>query len=122
MNTKRVLLISSDNEFISIVKISALTLTKLNCQVTIDSEEKPENALNNSSQANLDLIIVDNDLGNSAAINLIKQIREKFSSNKMKVITVYSTEIEREKIFAAGCQAIMSKSEFKIAMNNILVF
>ena len=43
MNTKQVLLYSADKDLIAITKISALTLTKLNCQVTLDvTEDKKE--------------------------------------------------------------------------------
>ena len=62
MNTRKILVISSDKDLINIIKISALTLTKLNCQVSIEEVSEFENAVKSSSAVNLDLIITDNDL------------------------------------------------------------
>jgi len=119
MNTKKILLISSDKDLSGIVRISALTLTKLNCQVTIEESVDPDEVRKKSSAANLDMIIIDNDSGSGDTLGLINDLRSSF---KKKIILLHSTPVEREKIFQAGCDSIMTKDEFKRVINNILVF
>ncbi|MEZ4689500.1 MAG: hypothetical protein R3A12_04695 [Ignavibacteria bacterium] len=64
MNTRKILLISGDKDLISIVNTSSLTLTKLNCQISLESVSDLEESLERSKAVNLDLIIADNDLKN----------------------------------------------------------
>lgn len=122
MNTRKILIISSDKDLISIIKISALTLTKLNCQVSIEEDSDYESALNNSSAVNLDLIIIDNDLTEIDSVKLVNEIRNNSSSKNKKIIYLFSGKVNREEVFKAGCDSIMSKEEFKRVVNNILVF
>jgi DNA-binding NarL/FixJ family response regulator len=122
MNTRKILLISSDKELNGIVRISALTLTKLNCQISISETDIPETALKESSSANLDLIIIDLDQNLFEPLNLIRQIRNGNSSGVKKILSVFSENADRDAIYEAGCDSIMSKSEFKKVVNNILRF
>jgi len=122
MNTRKILVISSDKDLISIIKISALTLTKLNCQVSIEEDSDYESALNNSSAVNLDLIIIDNDLSEIDSMKLVNEIRNNSSSKNKKIIYLFSGKVNREEVFKSGCDSIMSKEEFKRVVNNILVF
>lgn len=119
MNTKKILLISSDKDLSGIVRISALTLTKLNCQVTIEESVDQNDARDKASSANLDMIIIDNDNGTGDTIDLLTDLRSTFNK---KIILLHSIPVEREKIFEAGCDSIMTKDEFKRVINNILVF
>lgn len=121
MNTRKILLVSSDKDLISIIKISALTLTKLNCQVSIEEVSDFENAVKSSSAVNLDLIITDNDLSETDLIKLITEIRKTSGAKNKKIICLYTGTVNREDIFKAGCDSIMSKEEFKRVVNNILV-
>lgn len=121
MNTRKILVISSDKDLTGIIKISALTLTKLNCQVSIEEVSDFENAVRNSSAVNLDLIITDNDLSDIDLLKLLAEIRKNSGSKNKKVICLYSGTVNREDIFKAGCDSIMSKEEFKRVVNNILV-
>lgn len=121
MNTRKILVISSDKDLISIIKISALTLTKLNCQVSIEEDSDYESALNNSSAVNLNLIIIDNDLTEIDSLKLVNEIRNNSSSKNKKIIYLYSGKVNKEEVFKAGCDSIMSKEEFKRVVNNILV-
>jgi DNA-binding response OmpR family regulator len=122
MNTRKILVISPDKDLISIIKISALTLTKLNCQVSIEEDSDYESALSNSSAVNLDLIIIDNDLTEIDSLKLLNEIRNNRSSKNKKIIYLFSGKVNREEVFKAGCDSIMSKEEFKRVVNNILVF
>jgi len=122
MNTKKILLISSDTELTGIVRISALTLTKLNCQVSITETDIPETALKESKATNLDLIIIDADEKKFDAMNLIKEIRINNDSKKKKIISVYTDKINKDEVYDAGCDSIMSKEDFKKVVNNILQF
>ena len=120
MNTKKILLVTSDKELSGIVKISALTLTKLNCQVEIGESFEFEDTLNLSKEENLDMIIIDADK-NLNALKLINEIRSHKESSSKKVMTVFSDEIDRDEFFKSGCDSIMTKEEFKRVINNILV-
>lgn len=122
MNTRKILLVSSDREFNGIIKISALTLTKLNCQISITETDIPETVLKESKAVNLDLIIIDSDGLKTNALSLINEIRNVQESKKKKIILVHSDEIKREEVYKAGCDSIMSKEEFKKVANNILQF
>ena len=122
MNTRKILVVSSDKDLISIIKISALTLTKLNCQVSIEEDSDYESALSNSSAVNLDLIIIDNDLTEIDSLKLLNEIRNNRSSKNKKIIYLFSGKVNKEEVFKAGCDSIMSKEEFKRVVNNILVF
>lgn len=120
MNTRKILLITSDSDLTSVVKISALTLTKLNCQVTIETATDAASAVELSRAENTDLVIVDGDEPDSA--KLIADIRNENASKNRKIMLLHSGAVDRENIFRAGCDSIMDKSEFKRAVNNILVF
>ena len=122
MNTRKILVISSDKDLISIIKISALTLTKLNCQVSIEDTYKSDDAVDKSKEVNIDLIIIDDEIENIITDKLITHIRSDINSINKKIICLYSGSINRDEIFKAGCDSIMSKEEFKRVVNNILVF
>ncbi len=122
MNTRKILVISSDKDLISIIKISSLTLTKLNCQVSTEEVSDYEIALEKSSSVNLDLIIIDNDLVEIDSVKLVNEIRNYSSAKNKKIIYLFSGKVNREEVFKAGCDSIMSKEEFKRVVNNILVF
>ena len=121
MNTKKILLVTSDKELSGIVKISALTLTKLNCQVEIGESLEYGDTLNLSKEENLDMIIIDADNKELNAVKLIDEIRSHKESTSKKVMTVYSDKIDKDEFFRSGCDSIMTKEEFKRVINNILV-
>jgi len=121
MNTKKILLVTSDKELSGIVKISALTLTKLNCQVEIRESFEFEDTLNLSKEENLDMILIDADNKELNILKLIEEIRSYEESSSKKIMTVFSDEIDRDEFFKAGCDSIMTKEEFKRVINNILV-
>lgn len=122
MNTRKILVVSSDTELNGIIKISALTLTKLNCQVSITETAVQETALKESGVVNLDLIIIDLDEKKFDPLILIKDIRSNGDSKIKKIISVFSDKADKDETYKAGCDSIMSKSEFKKAVNNILKF
>lgn len=121
MNTKKILLVTSDKELSGIVKISALTLTKLNCQVEIRESFEFEDTINLSKEENLDMIIIDADNKELNILKLIEEIRSYEESSSKKIMTVFSDKIDRDEFFKAGCDSIMTKEEFKRVINNILV-
>jgi hypothetical protein len=110
--TRKILLISKDEEFIRFVEISTLTLTKLNYQVDI---------IRNINDY-IDLAIIDFDL--SDAGDYVSQIRSNKSIKNKKIIGVYSSseKINKTEIFKIGCDSLMSKKDFEKAGNNILMF
>ncbi|MBL8006184.1 MAG: response regulator [Ignavibacteria bacterium] len=122
MNTKKVILFSSDRELTGIIKISALTLTKLNCQVSITETVIPESVIKELKVSYPDLIIIDLDEKKSDAADLIKKIRTEKSAGARKILSLYTLTADKEEIYKAGCDSIMSKDEFKKVVNNILQF
>jgi len=122
MKTKSVLLISSDKELIGVMKISAITLTKLNCQVSLEETADYNQAYQLSKVSNLDLIIIDLDEMKQNPIQLIQKIRSDPESKSKKIISVYSNEANKGKVYKAGCDSIMSKKELTKVVNNILQF
>ena len=120
MNTRKILLVTSDKDLSGIVKISALTLTKLNCQVSIEESSGFDEVLKKSNEENLDMIIADADHLSLNIPELINEIRNGNIPSIKKIMTVYSGEIIKDEYFKAGCDSIMSKDEFKRVVNNIL--
>ncbi|MCB0728959.1 MAG: hypothetical protein KDD00_15950 [Ignavibacteriae bacterium] len=126
MNTRKILLISGDKDLISIVNTSSLTLTKLNCQISLESVSDLEESLERSKAVNLDLIIADNDLKNIDLKELLRVIRKSEDSKSKKIICLYQEnsdpDFNKKEIFESGCDSVMTKEEFKRVVNNVLVF
>lgn len=122
MNTKKILLVTCDSGLSELVRISALTLTKLNCQVSITEISEEDKAIEESSAVNLNLIIIDLDISEFDPVNLIKKIRAEKISSAKKIFSVYSSNVNTSEIHSAGCDSIMSKEDFKKVVNNILQF
>lgn len=122
MNTKKVLLISDDKDLVDIVKISALTLTKLNFQVSMDVIYDYPEAIKNSKASNLNLIILDYELEELRSLDLISEIRKDRNSKNKKIICLITNNVNKDDLFKAGCDSVMTKDEFKKAINNLLVF
>ena len=126
MNTRKILLISGDKDLISIVNTSSLTLTKLNCQISLESVSDLEESLERSKAVNLDLIIADNDLKNIDLKELFRGIRKSEDSKSKKIICLYQEnsdpDFNKKEIFESGCDSVMTKEEFKRVVNNVLVF
>ena len=109
---RRILLISEDEKFIRFLEISALTLTKLNHHIDIIRVY----------EENINLAIIDFD--SPGSIKYLNFLRGLNNFSKKKVLGVYTTdeEIKKDEIFKAGCDSLMSKSEFEKAGNNVLIF
>lgn len=122
MNTKKILLVTSDSGLSELIRISALTLTKLNCQVSITETSEEDKAVWESSAVNLNLIIIDLDISEFDPVNLIKKIRTEKNSSAKKIFSVYSSNVNTPEIHAAGSDSIMCKEDFKKVVNNILQF
>lgn len=113
--TRKILLISNDNEFKSFINIATLTLTKLNHQVTI-TEDKNE--------GHLDWILVDMDANTESNFEFIINSRVTEQNKNIKIISVLSTVNDeiKDRLFKSGCDSVMTKKEFQAAANNILIF
>ena len=112
---RKIFLLSSDNDFTSYIHTSALTLTKLNHQI---------NFTDNINDRNIDIIIIDLDSRGKENLEIIKKIRKSPDTSKIKILAVSTsvTEDLKSNVFNAGCDAVMSKSEFRAAADNILIF
>jgi len=120
MNTRRIVLVTNDGDLKLNVKISAMTLTKLNCQMTIDEANDLAEARRISASPDVDMVIVDATGGFSEVAGIISSIRNEAGSRTKKVIALCGTDEIRQDIFKAGCDSIFTKEEFRKAMNNIL--
>lgn len=121
MNTKKVLIMSEDKDIMGIVRISALTLTKLNCQISVEEDHSSQGVIKNSCSPDLNLVIIDCDKNHPESASLIEAIRKQEGSAKKKILLIHSGEIDKDPFFKAGCDSIMKKDEFKRVVNNILV-
>jgi hypothetical protein len=112
--TRKILMISSDREFRDYLNIVTLTITKLNHQITFTDDV---------NDIYTDFILLDLDDDFEGKLELIKKFRGEGVQPNKKIISVKSeiTDEVREKVFSAGCDSIMKKSEFKSAANNILI-
>jgi DNA-binding response OmpR family regulator len=120
--TKKILIISSGKELIDYLKISSLTLTKLNCQIEINVASDFDEALILSKAKNLDLILLDLEIKNFSAGDILKEIRNDSESRSKKIIGFYSGEIDKAKFHEAGCDSIMTKAELMRNAVNILQY
>lgn len=123
MNTKRIITVTNDEEIISFIKIKALTLTKLNHQVTVEFMSNPEEILNRASDSNTDMIIVD--IGFDDCKNIISSIRKTTTSSSKKIFGISKQELTKEQkneIFSTGCDSIMTWKEFSAVVDNVLRF
>lgn len=109
--TRRIVLLTRDKSFEKFVTITALTLTKLNYQIDISP----------AIRSDASLIILDFD--NSDNLDMLKFLREDPIYKHKKIMGVVTeTQNNFEKIFKAGCDSIMSKKEFQVAGNNVLMY
>ncbi|MCE1166181.1 MAG: hypothetical protein LWX07_12350 [Bacteroidetes bacterium] len=113
--TRKILLISGDKNFKDYLNIVTLTITKLNHQITFTDDE---------SDKYTDFILLDLDDDFNKRLELIKKFRSEGLQSNKKIISVKSdlTGGIREEVFAAGCDSVMSKDEFRKAANNILIY
>lgn len=120
--TRKILLVTENKEISEYVRISALTLTKLNVQVELVISDNLEEIKKNSIDQNLDNIFLDLDFTKKDALEIIREVRSNPLSGKKKIVAFYMGERDREEIFKAGCDSIMRTDEFKRIAANLLQF
>ncbi|MBI5403052.1 MAG: hypothetical protein HY959_06600 [Ignavibacteriae bacterium] len=108
--TRRVVLITQDSDFEMLIKMSSLTLTKLNYQVDIFQEIRKD----------IDLIIIDFDIKEN--FDLVKSIRANPEFKNKKIVGVATALTDKKIFFDCGCDSVMSKKEFAPAADNILMY
>jgi CheY-like chemotaxis protein len=120
-----VVIISNDLNIVVHTRTTALTLTKLNKQIhlkeiTVDKLTVPSNDIS----SNTNYIIVDMDEKFDIMIDYINEIRNDNNLCSIKIIALISSDScqKREGIFSAGCDSIMTKKEFFVVAENILLF
>jgi CheY-like chemotaxis protein len=112
--TRKILLISDDEDFKGFLNIATLTLTKLNHQITI-TEDK--------NDGHIDWMIIDMDTNKEINFEFIRRTRSSQQNKNLKIVSVLtniSNEV-RTQLFQYGCDSIMTKKEFIAAANNLLV-
>ena len=122
--TRKALLITGDEDLRKYIEISALTLTKLNCQTEIIHTLNFDEASVISQEDNLDLILIDLELKNFPPLELTKKISLEHKSDNKKLIGFSDNinALNREEVFRNGCGSIMSKEELKNVINNLLQY
>ena len=122
--TRKALLITEDNNLRQFVEISAMTLTKLNCQTEINTCTDAGRAEKLSGEDNLDLILLDLDLNIFSPLQFLKDVRQSEKSKRKKLIAFSADtgKINKQEIFDSGCDSIMSKDELRASLNNLLQY
>ena len=120
--TRKILLVTENKEIYEYVRISALTLTKLNVQVELIISDNLAVIEKNATDQNLDTILLDLEFTKTEPLELIRNVRSDELSKKKKILCFYSGEINRDEVFNAGCDSIMEAAEFKRVVSNILQF
>ncbi len=120
-----VVIISNDLNIVAHTRTTALTLTKLNKQIhfkeiSLDNLTVPSNDI----PSNTNYIIVDLDEKFDIMIDYIKEIRNDKNLCSIKIIALISSDSQqkREGIFSAGCDSIMTKSEFITVADKIFLY
>jgi len=108
--TRRIVLITRDNDFEMLVKMASLTLTKLNYQVDIFQEIRKD----------IDLVIIDFDSPEN--LDLVKTIRTNPEFRNKKIVGVAGAITDKKVYFDCGCDSIMTKKEFAPVADNILMY
>jgi len=108
--TRRIVLLTNDINFENFVKITALTLTKLNYQVDIFKETRKD----------IDLVILDFD--DPENIEVLKSIRKNPDLQNKKIIGVATDLADKKMFFETGCDSVMTKKDFEPAANSILMY
>jgi hypothetical protein len=108
--TRRIVLLTNDSNLENFVKVSALTLTKLNYQVDIFKEIKKD----------IDLIILDFD--NPENLKILKKVRKDDALKNKKIVGVITIVKDKKIFFENGCDSVMTKKEFEVAGNNIIMY
>ena len=112
--TRKILLVSEDEDFKSYLKTVTLTITKLNHQITITED------INDGS---IDWVIIDFDTNEESNLKFVRESRAVGRMQNIKFVAVL-TEITDEKksvIFSSGCDSVITKEEFKRVANSILL-
>jgi PleD family two-component response regulator len=121
--TRRILIFSDKKDLISLLSITALTLTKLNHQVTFEEVDTEEKFVRRSADENVNMILLDLDLKNVNAIELIKNFRRRCPTSSKKLIAFYKdNEFLKSQAFEAGCDSIMKEDELKVVANNLFSY
>lgn len=108
--TRRIVLITQDRDFEMLIKMSSLTLTKLNYQVDIFQEVRKD----------IDLLIIDFDT--QANRDIVKSIRTNPEFRNKKIVGVATALTDKKVFFDCGCDSVMTKKEFATVADNILMY
>jgi CheY-like chemotaxis protein len=121
--TRRILIFSDKKDLISLLSITALTLTKLNHQVTFEEVDTEEKFVRRSGDENVNMILLDLDLKDVDVIEVIKKIRRSCHTTNKKIIAFYkNNEFLKPQAFEAGCDSIMREDELKVIANNLFSY
>lgn len=121
--TRRILIFSNNKDLVSLLSITALTLTKLNHQVTFEEVNTEEKFVRRSGDENVNMVLLDLDLKDVNVIEIIKKIRKRCPTANKKIIAFYKeNEFLKPQAFEAGCDSIMREDELKVIANNLFSY
>ncbi|HCA42673.1 MAG TPA: hypothetical protein DEP28_05400 [Bacteroidetes bacterium] len=121
--TRRIINLSENNSLSEILRITALTLTKLNHQVTYELYDNDLEFIKRAGDENINLILVDLEYGKTDVLDVIKKIRKSPDSSHKKITGYYTLKSEQKNpAFEAGCDSVMSAEELKLISNNLFSF
>jgi DNA-binding NarL/FixJ family response regulator len=122
--TRKILLVTENEQLSKQVTYTALMLTKLNHQVTIESVSGLQPALSQAGVLNTDMIILDLDIKAFNPFEYIKSVRTNEGSAHKKILSLVTDDNEetRQQAYAAGCDSVMGMKEFQTVVSNVLQF
>jgi len=123
--TQIVIIISDDVKLVEQINTTALTLTKLNKTIFVNNiSTKDLSSPESDIPPNVTYILIDVDNNLNLLIDYIIETRKVPALSGIKIISLFSDSMPPDKniIFNAGCDTIISKKEFSIIFNNILKF
>lgn len=122
--TRKILLVTEDEQLRKLVTYTALMLTKLNHQVTIESVSELEPALEQAGVLNTDMVILDLSIKGFSPFDYIQSVRKNEGSARKKILSLVINENGevKQKAYAAGCDSVMNMKEFETVVSNVLQF
>ncbi|HRE40293.1 MAG TPA: hypothetical protein PLG90_03090 [Ignavibacteria bacterium] len=121
--TRRIINLTQNNSLSEILRITALTLTKLNHQVTYESYDNELEFMKRAEDENINLILVDLEFNKTNILEVINKIRKNPNSSHKKIMGYFENNLnQKNPAFEAGCDSVMTVEELKLISNNLFSF
>lgn len=121
--TRRIINLTENKSLSEILRITALTLTKLNHQVTYELYDNDLEFIKRSADENINLILIDLEYSKTNVNEVIKKIRKNPETSNKKITGYFNIKSElKDSAFESGCDSVMSEDELKTIANNLFSY